>query len=290
MRRINVIGSTVIIAFLTAGPAMSQRKVSLADNAALRYWAAFSKLQDTAITDQEAKELNSALDRMGPFDISRYNDLIQKNTLALEIMARGTLLPKCDWGLDYGLGADVLIDYARSALALGRLNILYAIHLYHSGNKDGAITALVAGLRFSQDLANGGSLFATLAAKDLLVTHLTAVSDTVRMGQISTAQRSRLQHAVAILGNGLDWPAAAKRDLEALGSHYSEDTQVAVALSSIASSYTAFLKGDSNLPSLMDAINHAPPELAQLIPNPKRVEEQKQELLDKLQQTRMLLQ
>jgi hypothetical protein len=290
MRRINVIGSIVVIVLLTVGPAMSQRKVSLADNAALRYWAAFSQLQDAAITDQEAKELNSVLDRMGPFDISRYNDLIQKNTLALETMARGTLLPNCDWGLDYGLGADVPVDYARKALALGRLNILYAMHLYHSGNKDGAIGALAAGLRFSQDLANGGSLFATLAAKDLLVTHLTAVSDALRMGQLSTAQRSRLQNAVAVLGNGLDWPAAAKKDLEALGSHYSGDSRVTVALSSIVSSYTAFLKDESNLPILMDAINHAPPELAQLIPNPKRVEEQKQELSDKLQQTRMLLQ
>ena len=111
-----------------------------------------------------------------------------------------------------------------------------------------------------------------------------------RMRQLSTAQRSRLQNAVAVLGNGLDWPAAAKKDLEALGSHYSGDSRVSVALSSIVSSYTAFLKDESNLPSLMDAINHAPPELAQLIPNPKRVEEQKQELSDKLQQTRMLLQ
>jgi hypothetical protein len=290
MRHINVIGSTVVIVFLTVGPAMSQRKVSLADNAALRYWAAFSQLQDAAITDQEAKELNSVLDRMGPFDMSKYNDLIQKNTLALEIMARGTLLPNCDWGLDYGLGGDVPVDYARKALALGRLNILYVMHLYRSGNKDAAIAALAAGLRFSQDLANGGSLFATLAAKDLLVTHLTAVSDALRMGQLSTAQRSRLQNAVTALGNGLDWPAAAKKDLEALGSHYPGDSRVSVTLSSIVSSYTAFLKDESNLPRLMDAINHAPPELAQLIPNPKRVQEQKQELSEKLQQTRILLQ
>jgi hypothetical protein len=290
MRHINVIGSTVVIVFLTVGHAMSQRKVSLADNAALRYWAAFSQLQDAAITDQEAKELNSVLDRMGPFDMSRYNDLIQKNKLALEIMARGTLLPNCDWGLDYGLGGDVPVDYARKALALGRMNILYVMHLYHSGNKDAAIAALAAGLRFSQDLANGGSLFATLAAKDLLVTHLTELSDALRMGQLTTAQRSRLQNAVTALGNGLDWPAAAKKDLEALGSHYPGDSRVSVTLSSIVSSYTAFLKDESNLPRLMEAINHAPPELAQLIPNPKRVQEQKQELSEKLQQTRILLQ
>jgi hypothetical protein len=175
-------------------------------------------------------------------------------------------------------------------LALGRLNILYAMHLYHSGNKEGALGALAAGLRFSHDLANGGSLFATLAAKDLLVTHLTAAGDALRMGQLSAAQRSRLQKAVAALGGGLDWPAAAKRDLDALAAHYSGDSGASLALSRVVSAYTAFLKDESDLPSLMDAINHAPPELAQLIPSPKRVEEQKQELSDKIQQTRMLLQ
>jgi len=290
MRHINVIGLTLIAVLLSVGPAAGQQKVSLADNAALRYWAAFSQLQDAAITDEQAKELNSVLDKMGPFDISKYNDLIQKNTPALDIMARGTLLPHCDWGLDYGLGENVPVDYARKALALGRLNILYTIHLYHSGNKDEAIGALAAGLRISHDLANCGSLFATLAAKDLLVTHLTAAGDALRMGQLSAAQRSRLQKAVAALGDGLDWPAAAKRDLDALAAHYSGDSRASLALSRVASSYTAFLKDESDLPSLMDAINHAPPELAQLIPSPKRVEEQKQELSDKIQQTRMLLQ
>jgi hypothetical protein len=290
MRRINVIGSTAVAVLLAVGAAMGQRTVSLADNAALRYWAAFSQLQDAAITDEEAKELDSVLDTMASFNISKYSDLIQKNTLALEIMARGSALPSCDWGLDYGLGGDVPVDYARKALVLGRLNVLYAMQLYHSGNPDGAIGALTAGLRFSHDVANGGSLFATLVAKNLIVTHLMAVGDALRMGQLSTTQRSRLQNAVTALGDGLEWSAAAKRDLEALGQHYSGESRVSAALSRITSSYTAFLKDESNLPSLMDAINHAPPELANLIPNPKRVQEQKQELSEKLQQTRALLQ
>jgi hypothetical protein len=289
MRPINMIGSTAVTVVLFVGAAMGQRTVPLADNAALRYWSAFSQLQDAAITDQEAKELDSVLDRMAPFDVSKYNDLVQKNTLALEIMARGTLLSNCDWGLDYGLGEDVPVDYARKALVLGRLNILYVMNLYHSGNRDGAIGALAAGLRFSRDVANGGSLFATLVAKDLLVSHLMAISDALRMGQLSTAQRSQLESAVAALGDGLGWSAAAKRDLEAVGAHYSGESRVYAALSRITSSYTAFLKDESNLPSLMDAINHAPPEIAHLIPNPKRVRAQKQELSEKLQQTRMLL-
>jgi hypothetical protein len=290
MKPINVIGSTTLAVLLTVSAGTCQRTASLGNNAALRYWAAFTQLQDSEITDEDAKELNSALDNMGPYNPSKYDELIRKNTPALEIMQRGTALPNCDWGLDYGLGADAPVDYARKALVLGRLNVLYTMYLYHSGDKDGAISALAGGLRFSDDVANGGSLFATLVAKELLVTHLMLVSDAVRMGQLSAAERSRLQSAVAALGGGLDWPTAAKRDVEALGSHDSGDPRVSAAASRIADSYSAFLTDQSHLPGLMNAINHAPPELAQLIPNPKRVEEQKQELIEKLQQARMLLQ
>jgi hypothetical protein len=289
MNRINLMGSTIVAVVLTAGSAVAQRNVTVADNAALRYWAAFSQLQDAAITDQEAKELNSVLENMGPYDDSKYKELLQKNDLALEVMARGTTLANCDWGLDYGLGEDIPVDYARKALVLGRLNVLNAIHLYHSGNKDGAIRALAVGLRFSRDVANGGSLFATLIAKDLLFTHLTAVSDALRMGQLSASQRELLQNAVRGLGEGLDWPAAARRDLEALRARYAKDPQTSAALTRIISAYGALLNDQSKLATLTEAINNAPQELASLIPNPKRVLEQKQELTDRLLQARGLL-
>ena len=290
MKGIYGIASTVLAVLLTIVAAMGQPTASLGDNAALRYWAAFSQLQDAGITDQDAKELDEVLDKMAPYDLSKYNDLVKKNTPALETMARGTLLPNCDWGLDYGRGVDTPVDYARKALVLGRLNILYAMQLYHGGNRDGAIATLAAGVRFSHDVAQGGSLFATLVAKDLLVTHLMTVSAALRMGQLSTAQRARLHEVVAALGDGLDWASAAKRDLGALGSLYAGDVRTSAALNRITASYAGFLRDESNLPGLMDAINHAPAEVAQLIPNPKRVGEQKQELAEKLQQTRALMQ
>jgi hypothetical protein len=289
MTRMNVIASTFLAVFLSTA-ATAQRAASPGDNAALRYWAAFSELQDAAITDQDAKELNAALNNMGPYDASKYKDLIQKNTLALEVMARGTMLPTCDWGLDYALGGDTPVDYARQALVLGRLNILYAMQRFHGGDKEGAIRTVAAGLRFSHDVANGGSLFATLVAKELLMTHLTAIGDAVQMGQLSASERALLQNSVAALGDGPDWPTAAKRDLEALGTNYQGDSKRSGSLTRITSAYGAFLKDDSNLPSLMNAINQAPTELARLIPNPKKVAEQKQELMDKLQQTRRILQ
>ena len=290
MKIFNTIPSMILIALLSAGSALAQRNAPLTENAALRYWSAFSEVRDSGITDQQAKELNAILDGTAPYDDSKYKDLLEKNTLALEIMARATSLPNCDWGLDYGLGHDVPVDYARKALVLGRLNVLYAFHLLKTGNKDGAVRALAAGLRFSHDVGNGGSLFATLIAKDLLTSHLRSVADALRLEQLSAGQRLQLQTAVARVREGLDWPMAAKRDLEALRGDYAGNSQTSAALTRIISSYVAALYDESKLPALDQAVQGAPQELANVIPNAKRVLAQKQDLNNTLLQTRAVLQ
>jgi hypothetical protein len=296
MKHITAVPSIVLAFLLSAVSASAQRNVPLADNAALRYWSAFSAVQDSAITDEQARELNAILDGTAPYDDLKYKDLLEKNRLALEIMARATsTLANCDWGLDYG-AEDVPVEYARKALVLGRLNVLYAFHLFIAGNKDGGVRTLAAGLKFSHEVGNGGSLFATLVAKDLLVNHLRAVADAVHLeadplrGPLSAAQRSRLQEAVAQLGEGLDWRSAAMRDLEALRTRYAGDSQASAALTRIISSYTAVLDDQSKLPILDEAIHSAPQQLASVIPNAKRVLKEKQDLNNKLLQTRSLLQ
>jgi hypothetical protein len=287
MKRIISVSEMIVVVLLSALSTPAQK--TLADNAALRYWSAFSAVQDSAITDQQARELNAILDGTAPYDDSKYKDLLEKNTLALEIMGRATSLSNCDWGLDYG-SEDVPVEYARKALVLGRLNVLYAFHLFIAGNKDGGVSALAAGLRFSHDVANGGSLFATLIAKDLLVSHLKAVADVLHLEQLSSAQRARLQEAVTRLGEGLDWRTAAKLDLEGLRGRYATDAVTSTALTRIISSYVAVLDDSSKLPILNEAIHSAPQQLADLIPNATRVLEQKQELKNRLLQTRSLLQ
>jgi len=290
MKLFNTILSMILLAPLSAGSALAQRNSPIGENAALRYWSAFSEIQDAAITDQQAKELNAILDGVAPYDDLKYRDLLEKNRLALEITARATSLPYCDWGLDYGLGHDLPVEYARKALVLGRLNVLYAFHLLKTGNKDGAVRALAAGLRFSHDVGNGGSLFATLIAKDLLVSHLSTIAWALHVEQLSATQRSQLQAAVARVSEGLDWSMAAKRDLEALHADYAGSSQTSAALTRIISSYVDAMNDDSRLPALNQAIEGAPQELANVVPNAKRVLEQKQDLNNTLLQIRSLLQ
>jgi hypothetical protein len=290
MKPFNPILSMILLALLSAGSALAQRNSPIAENAALRYWSAVSEIQDAGISDQQAKELNAILDGVAPYDDSKYKGLLEKNALALELMARATSLPYCDWGLDYGLGHDLPVEYARKALVLGRLNVLYAFHLLKTGNKDGAVRALAAGLRFSHDVGNGGSLFATLIAKDLLVSHLKTIAGALHLEQLSATHRSQLQAAVARVAEGLDWPMAAKRDLDALHADYAGNSQALSALARIISSYVDAMNDDSRLPALNQAIEGAPQTLANVIPNAKRVLEQKQDLNSTLLQTRALLQ
>jgi hypothetical protein len=176
--------SIFVVVALSMGEATAQQNVRLGDNAALRYWSAFARMQDSAITDQQAKELAAILDGTAAYDDSQDKDLVEKNRAALETMIRATALPNCDWGLDYRLGADLPVDYVRTSLSLGRLNVLCAFHLLLTGDKEVATHALASGILFSQDVANGGSFFATLVAKNLLVAHLKAA------GLLSARQRS----------------------------------------------------------------------------------------------------
>jgi len=264
------------------------QKAKLGENAALRYWAAFAQMQDSAITAQQAKELNTILEGTAPYDDSKYRDLVERNRPALVTMALGTSLPDCDWGIDYMRGDDEPVDYVRKALALGRLNVLYAFHLQIAGDKDGSVRALTTGLRFSQDVANGGTLFATVVAKDLLVSHLRAIVFTAHAAGLSAAQRSQLQKAVARLGpSGLVWEAAMTREMQALNR---PDWQVSVPLGRVTQAYVAALNDSSNLPKLEQIMATVPLPLRDVIPNPSRVLEEKQDLTDKLSQTRSMLQ
>jgi hypothetical protein len=286
MNTLRSIAVLTILAALSGSTMLAQQKSDLGDNAALRYWAAFGQMQDSAITDDEAKKLNSILEGTAPYDDLEHKDLVEKNRPALETMARATALPRCDWGLDYQMGSDTPVDYARKALILGRLNVLYAFHESIAGDKDKEVSILAVGLRFSHDVANGGTLFATLVAERLIVTHLRAMAFALHAG-LSSAQRSVLQNAVArVETDDLDWQSAIKREFEI---HRDLNAESISALASIIPAYEAALLDPATLPDLQRMIAGAPRQCSEIIPNPARVLQAKQELTDKLRETRSML-
>jgi hypothetical protein len=287
MNSFRSIALLILLPALTGSSALGQKKANLGDNAALRYWTAFGQMQDSVLTDGQAKKLNSILDGTTPYDDLEYKDLVERNKPALEIMARATTLPICDWGLDYQMGSEMPQEYVRKALVLGRLNVLYAFRMLITGEKDQAVSVLASGVRFSHDVANGGSLFATLVAKSLLVAHVRAMGFALHTGELSGAQLSVLQKAVAQLGvDGLDWRSAMRRELEIPRAL---DPQASSALAKIIPVYVEALNSPATLSDLQQMIAGAPPQCSDLIPNPKHVLEEKQDLAGKLQEIRSRL-
>jgi len=296
LRRIALAALAVALLAAPAALKSAQKGEKPGENAALRYWSAFAQMQDVALTDAQAKELNRILDGTAPFVESSYKDLIERNRKALETMARGTELPYCDWGIDYQLGPDAPVNYVRKALQLGRLNVLYALQL-SLNDRDAAVRALAAGVRFSHDVANGGTLFAALVAKNLLAAHLRAMAFLVHLADLNAEQRKILSGALAGLGpDGLDWQSAVKRELgiqrapfAATESAQELDPQASMALTRITTLYVSALSNPAGLAELQKAIADAPQPLRELIPNPKRVVEEKQNLAEELQKVRAIL-
>lgn len=160
-------------------------------------------------------------------------------------------------------------------------------HLLQNGDKDGGVHALAVGMRFSHDVANGGTLFATVIAKNLLDTHLRAMEFALHVEQLSASQKSVLLRALSQLGpGGLDWQSAVKREFEIPKSGL--DAKTSAALAQIASAYESIFNDPSELPRLQRMIASKPQTLS--IPNPQQVLAQKQELADRLSQVRSLLQ
>lgn len=283
MNIVRSIAATVAFAglFVGAVAAQSGPPVKPSENAALRYWSAFAEMQDSGMITHPIPSL----------DDPTVKELFKENQAALDTMYRGTMLPDCDWGIEYQLGTDAPVEYVRKALLLGRLNATYVMYLDKQGDTEGAVRALVAGLRFSHDVANGGTLLATDVAAGLLMDHLPMIPNVVQAG-VSSAQRLALQRAVAQLGPaGLDWEGAIKRELGIYhGTDHGLSTQGLAALAQITPLYVGAMSDPAVLPRLQGMIANAPLDLRKIMPKPQPVVEAKESLENHLAEARGLLQ
>jgi hypothetical protein len=103
------------------------------------------------------------------------------------------------------------------ARVLARLNTLAGLRLTAAGRMDDAVDAWLAGVRFSQHVASGGSLISVLTARMALRSALQAMTRATELGQLNGAQRGRIRTAVtAIPETGFAWDAAIRAEQAAL--------------------------------------------------------------------------
>jgi hypothetical protein len=181
-------------------------------NAALRYWLAFSEMQDMSTDPGFADQLNKTLSGASPWDEAKFGLLLDKNAEALAIFRRATKLPDCDWGLEYSLGSRASSVFVNDAeRALSRLNTLDGVRSQAKGDSPGAVDAWLAGVQFSQHLAHGQSLLGTLMAANALKPNLENLSREMQSGVLNSQQKSTIESAIRVLPeSGFDWGQALR--------------------------------------------------------------------------------
>jgi len=178
-------------------------------NAALRYWMAFAEMQDPPADKATADLLEKTAAGEIAWDESKLAPILDANGEAVRTMQRATKLPECDWGLEYSLGPRAAISYVARARVMARLNTLYGMRLAAKGDSQGATDAWLAGIRFSQHLAKGGSLIFSLVAKTALLSNVHALMQAARSGVLHEAQRAQIRSiARALPEAGFDWSEA----------------------------------------------------------------------------------
>ena len=179
-------------------------------NAALRYWMAFAELHDASGDKSIGNLSEKIMGGEGAWDETKLGPIVDANMESIGIMQRATKLPECDWGLEYSLGPSTPIPFTQmSARALGKLNTLYGIRLAAKGDTQKAVDTWLAGIRFSQHLARGGSLLATLVANAVLSDALRPLTKAAQSGALDATQRSQVAAAIrALPETGFDWGQA----------------------------------------------------------------------------------
>jgi len=179
-------------------------------NAALRYWMAFAELHDASGDKSTANLLEKIMGGEGAWDETKLGPIVDANMESIGILQRATKLPECDWGLEYSLGSRTPIPFTQmSARALGKLNTLYGIRLAAKGDIQKAVDVWLAGIQFSQHLAKGGSLLATIVANAVLSGDLRALTKVAQGGTLDAAQRRQIAAAIrALPETGFDWGQA----------------------------------------------------------------------------------
>ena len=195
-------------------------------NAALRYWLAFADLQDPPADEETKNLLEKTAAGEVPWNEAMLGPILDKNENAILSMQRATKLPECDWGLEYDLGPRASIAYAPRARVLARLNTLYGIRLAAKGDTQRAVDTWLAGIRFSQHLAQGGTLIFSLIAKMGLLSNFQALGRTLQSGSLTASETHEIETAVRTLPEaGFDWGAALEYEENALDTAVKEMKQ-----------------------------------------------------------------
>ena len=175
-------------------------------NAALRYWIAFADMQDPPTDETTRQLLEKTVSGDVPWDEAKLGGIVQQNVTAILEMRRATKLPECDWGLEYSLGPRASVAFMMKLACWAR------------GDSQAALKSWMTGVKFSQDLASGGTLVFVLVARAALLSDLKAIKISAEQGTLnSAARREALLALNSLPATGFNWSSSWQLETHVIG-------------------------------------------------------------------------
>ena len=175
-------------------------------NAALRYWIAFSLMQEPATDLKTSSLLNMMTQGKAEWDEAKLGPTVDANRDAILTMQRATRLPECDWGLEYDLGPETPLPPYAKARVLGNLNVMYGMRQAAHHEMRGAVETWLAGARFAEQFAQGESLLGVMIGTSMLQANLKALDAATLRRELDEKSRREIVKAVrASPEYGFDW-------------------------------------------------------------------------------------
>jgi hypothetical protein len=174
---------------------------------------AFAIMQDPPADQALTDLLETVASGKAPWDEGRLGPILDANREAIQAMQRATKLRECDWGVEYDLGPAAPIAHLPKARVLARLNTLSGMRLAARGQLPQALDTWLAGVRFSQDVAQRGSLISLLTARAMLNSNLHALNQALMNASLDAGERARIDRLLrALPDTAFDWSQALRRE------------------------------------------------------------------------------
>lgn len=144
------IGLTALMMLVLARPTSAAdppaRQPATGDNAALAYWQAFAAMP----SDEAQVAIIDDWDKV-PLDADAVQ-AIESSAYALSELRRGARMSRCDWGMDYSRGPELLMPHLAKARQLARAAMLRARHRFEQGKPRDGVADTLAAMKLGHDV------------------------------------------------------------------------------------------------------------------------------------------
>lgn len=181
-------------------------------NAALRYWRAYSLMDDDL--NRLVGEVSESLSAPSFNPTPELRKAVGESEGVIEQLIRGSALPACDFGVDRELGIEALLPHLQPMRYFGRLLLIDARLRLEAGDEAGAAERIGASFRMAEHAAQDGFVISSLVGVAMWNQSRLVTERSLDSGALGAESRAVIRRALDAYPAGDPFHAVAAQRAE----------------------------------------------------------------------------